>query len=839
MAVCLAMLPAPAPCAATPAPAAAPATTPDGFPRTHTASVGLVTVYQPQLESWDNYRLVYTAACSVLPPGAKAPIFGVVTMNGNTQIDKPARSVLFYDAWIEKVSFPSAPDKADAFKAAFAAMLPADGQEIPLDRLEAELLITKAEVAQLTQPVKNDPPQIIFSQTAAVLVHIDGEPVWVKVEGTSLERVVNTRALILRSTAGGDVFLHVLSGWMASSALGGPWVVAWSEPQGGNEVAQKLAKEGVVDLMDAPPNPDDPKKAPPTLQTAKPTVYVATRPAELIVTEGPIDWVPLEGTNLLYIKNTTGNVFMETTNQSVYVLISGRWFRAASTVGPWTFVAPGALPGDFALIPDDSPKENVKASIPGTVQAKEAVISAQIPQTAVVYVDKVKFTSKVVGTPVILPIDGTALSYVANSPDPIIEVGPMQWYALQSGVWFTTASLSGSWRVAQYVPPAIYSIPTSSPIHYATYVQIYDATPSYVVVGYTSGYVGTVITPYGTVVYGTGYTYSPYIGGSVWVAPPPTYGYAVGLTYTPWTGWTYGYGVGWGWGAVAVGVGIGWAMATAPCWGPMPYYYHPYYGGAAVGVYGGAAVWGASGWAATTGNCYSHYGATSVVTRSSAGYNAWTGNAWSSQVGHSYNSVTGQVSAGQRASVSNAYTGNYANVQRGATYNPSTGAGAAGSKGTVGNAYTGQSASYARGTVSGPGGKTTSVGAVQTSQGTAAHVGNHYYSSSGGNAYKYDGSSGSYKQYDNNGGWGDTSSERTQSLNQQAMARNTGETRAFGAGNTSFSGGGGFGGGGGSRGGGFGGGAFGGGGFSGRLGGWGGGGGGGWGGFRGGFGGRR
>ena len=822
LAAFLAMLPMPVPAA--PAPPPGPAKTPDGFPRTFQADVGLLTVYQPQLQSWDNYRLTYNAACSVLPPGAKAPVFGVVTAHGNTQIDKPARSVLFYDAWIEKVSFPSAPDKAEAFKAAFAQMLPKDGEEIPLDRLEAELLITRADVAQLTQPVKNDPPQIIFSTMAAVAVHVDGDPVWIKIEGTSLERVVNTHSLILRSAAGGDVFLHLLSGWMAAPGLQGPWVVAWSEPSGVNEVAQNLAKAGVVDLMDAPPSAGSSQKAP-TLATAKPTVIVATRPAEVIVTEGPIDWMPIEGTNLLYVTNTTGNVFMETTNQSVYVLISGRWFRAASTAGPWTFVASKALPGDFALIPDTSPKENVKASIPGTVQAKEAVIAAQIPQTAVVYTDKVTFTPEIAGAPVILPIDGTALSYVANSPDPIIEVGPMQWYAVQSGVWFTTASLSGPWRVALYVPPSIYAIPTNSPIHYATYVQIYDATSTYVVVGYTSGYVGTVITPYGTVVYGTGYVYAPYIGGSVWIAPPPTYGYAVGMTYTPWTGWTYGYGVGWGWGAVAVGVGVGWAMASAPCWGPMPYYYHPYYGGAAVGVYGGAAVWGASGWAATTGNVYSHYGSTSAVTRSSAGYNAWTGNAWSSEVGHSYNSVTGQRSAGETASVSNAYTGNYANASRGATYNPSTGVAAAGSKGTVGNAYTGQSASYARGAVSGPGGNTTSVGAVQTSQGTAAHVGDHYYSSADGNTYKSNPQTGSTQQYDKNGGWSDASSEKSQSVNQQAAARNTGETRAFGADDTSFSGG--------SQGGG---GDWGGGGA--HAGGWGGGGGGGWGGFRGG-GGRR
>jgi hypothetical protein len=820
---------APVAAASAPPPAAnaAPVPRPDGFPHTQASDVGTLTIYQPQVESWDGYHLVIHAAASVLAPGAKAPVFGVVTVKGNTQVDKPSRSVLLYESWVEKVSFPSAPDKAAAYKEAFTHVLPAAGKEIPLDVLEAELLISKAEVAQLTQPVKNDPPQIIFSQTAAVLVHIDGEPVWVPIEGTSLQRVVNTHSLIVRNGSEGDVFLHLLGSWMAASGVSGPWFVAFSVPNGANDAAQKLAMEGVVDLMDAPPSNATPPVTP-TLATAKPTVIVATRPAEVIVTNGPIDWMPLEGTNLLYVSNTTGNVFMNMADQSVFVLISGRWFRAATVAGPWAFVPPSKLPTDFAHIPDTSPKENVKASIPGTVQSQEAMIAAQIPQTAVVYVDKITFTPRIVGSPVILPVDGTALSYVANSPDPMIEVGPMQWYAVQSGVWFTASSVSGPWRVAMSIPAAIYAIPTSSPIHYVTYVQIYDAYPTYVVVGYTSGYVGTVITPYGTVVYGTGYVYPAYIGGSVWITPPPTYGYAVGMTYTPWTGWTYGYGVGWGWGSVAVGVGIGWAIASTPCWGPMPYYYHPYYAGAAVGVYGGAAVWSAGGWAATSGNVYSHYGSTTAVTRSSAGYNAYTGNAWSSEVGHSYNSATGQRSAGETASVSNAYTGNYQTASRGATYNPSTGVAAAGSKGTVGNAYTGQSASYARGAVSGPGGNTTSVGAVQTSQGTAAHVGNNYYGSSDGNVYKYNSQTGATQQYNSSGGWDNASSEKSQSVSQQASAQSSGDTRAFGSGGGSS--------GSGSLGGGSGGG--GGGGWGGGGGSWGGGGGGGWGGFHGG-GGRR
>jgi hypothetical protein len=54
----------------------------------------------------------------------------------------------------------------------------------------------------------------------------------------------------------------------------------------------------------------------------------------LIVTDGPPDWVPIQTTLLLYLKNTTGNVFKNLTDQQTYVLVTGRWFRAPDFKGP-------------------------------------------------------------------------------------------------------------------------------------------------------------------------------------------------------------------------------------------------------------------------------------------------------------------------------------------------------------------------------------------------------------------------------------------------------------------------------------------------------------------------
>lgn len=79
------------------------------------------------------------------------------------------------------------------------------------------------------------------------------------------------------------------------------------------------------------------------------------------MTDGPARWVPIQGTQLLYVDNTTGNIFKEIGDQHNYLLISGRWFKSQDMAGPWTFVAANELPADVVNIPDDIPKENAKA----------------------------------------------------------------------------------------------------------------------------------------------------------------------------------------------------------------------------------------------------------------------------------------------------------------------------------------------------------------------------------------------------------------------------------------------------------------------------------------------
>src|SRR5262245_58457030 len=751
----------------------AAAVTPDPWPKTIEQDGTTYTMYQPQLDSWDGHTIAAHAAVSVRPAGAKEPDFGVIEITAQTYVSRESRTVDFAGIVVTKATFPATPGQAAGYQQTFQTMSAGGPSTMSLDRLEALLAIENAQQLARAVPVQNEPPQFVFAQQTAVLVAIDGAPVWRPVTGTTLERVINTRALVLRDNTSGTYYIHVFNGFVAAPGLSGPWTVASAVPSGANQVAQELAQQRVVDLMDGPPNEQDPTKRP-SLASTVPEVIVATTPTELIVTEGAPDWVPVEGTMLLYVKNTTANVFKDLNDQQTYVLVTGRWFRAPGFSGPWQYVAGTNLPPAFAQIPDDSLKENVKASVPGTPQAQEAIIANEIPQTATVDRASATFTPVISGAPELQPVPNTSLMYVYNSPMPIIMVSQNDWYAVQNGVWFAAASVQGPWTVATAIPAAIYSIPPSSPLYYVTYVKIYAVTPQSVVVGYTPGYMGTVATPDGVVVYGTGYTYVPYIGPTVWYGSPVTYGYAADLTWTPWTGWAYGFGFGWAFGASA---GCCWGYAPAPYWGAMPY---APYSGYAYGRYGGAAAWGPGGWAATTGNVYQHWGATTAVSRGSAGYNAWTGNAWSSRVGTSYNSVTGRASAGQRAAVQNVYTGNYAYGQRGATYNPTTGVSARGGSATVGNAYTGQQTSGRWGQVTGPGGQSAA----------AARVGNSYYASHDGNVYRDTGSG--WQHYDN-GGWNSVQRPAQQAaLQSEAQARWNADSRSAGASWGSSSWGGGF-----------------------------------------------
>ena len=79
------------------------------------------------------------------------------------------------------------------------------------------------------------PARIVFSTRPSILVYVDGTPSYQPVKDTKLQRVVNTRVLLLREEQGVH-YLRVFDGWMKAPSLDGAWEVE-TKPDKGFEKA--------------------------------------------------------------------------------------------------------------------------------------------------------------------------------------------------------------------------------------------------------------------------------------------------------------------------------------------------------------------------------------------------------------------------------------------------------------------------------------------------------------------------------------------------------------------------------------------------------------------------
>ena len=711
----------------------------DPWPRRTDVQGATISIYQPQLESWTGNQLDAFAAVTIKTPGSDATNYGVIWFTARTEVDKINRVVTLANFALTKQNFPTLAQNGSAYTGAFQSGMPWT-QRMPLDELETSLSMTSIEEQQQRVAVRNDPPRIIISTTPAVLVSIDGTPV-LRASAGGLQKMINTRALMLFDASTSSYYLALMDGWAESSAVDGPWSLATHAPTATlDRIKTAAIKNNENQVLG---NHEQSLKAAYSDGEA-PTVYVSTVPAELILTQGEPVFATIPGTTLSYVSNTANDIFKDGDTQQNYLLIGGRWFTAPSIQnGPWRYESATSLPADFAKIPDYSPKADALVSIPATPQAKEALIANQIPQTATISRTAARLTVKYDGAPDFQPIQDTAMRYAVNSPTPVIATPAGAYYACQTGVWFTSPSPTGPWTVATTVPLDIYSIPPSSPIYYVTYVKVYGYTPTSVYVGYTPGYYGTVLSTDGTVVYGTGYVYPPYIGALGWVPTPYTYGVGAAFSWSAAAGWALGFGLGFASGAVS------------PWWGPVGYWSW----GAAAPAWG----WGGYGGVASS-NFYGHWGNAAYAGTRAAWANPYTGNIGAGSRGSFYNSVTGTSGVGARGANFNAYTGNYEAGRRGAAYNPTTGVVKGGAHGVYGNAYTGQAGSVNRGFAYRP----------STGNGVA-YNGNNLYADHDGNVFRASPSSG-WQQFSDRG-WQSADSGLRSSLDNQSFARGLGSQR--------------------------------------------------------------
>ncbi|MBY0275120.1 hypothetical protein K2Z84_07255, partial [Candidatus Binatia bacterium] len=709
-----------------------------GWPREVVKDGVRLVYYQPQADDWKDFTdLDFRLAVSVTPKGGK-PVLGVVQVHARTDVDVHARTVLLHDLTITDTSFPSLdPPAAAKLNALVRSLLAPDKTvTISLDRLVAS--VEKPAVPAAVQ-LDDAPPPIYVSYGPAILVQIEGEPVFAKAAGGDLEFVVNTNWPLFRDAASRALWLFDGQQWLTAAKLDGPWTASRALPKSVAALAKDPQWKALAKAIPAPPT------------RPAPTVFVSDRPAEVVVFAGQPLYAPIPDTQLVYAKNTDTPLFVYSPASTYYLLIAGRWFRATDLKGPWTF-ATGDLPPDFAAIPADSPMGFVRASVPGTDEAKDAVLLAQVPTTATIE-DPAALAKQASATydgpPKFEPIAGTSLAYASNTPEKVIKVGDLYYLCLQ-GVWFVSTTPQGPWQTAPSVPKEIYAIPPSSPVYNVTYVTQVTTPSGAVQSSYTAGYLGAFImgAAVGAVVAsGTGYYHPPY------VYYPPV-GYPV---YRP-------YPVPYG----AYGV-------AAPIYVPRTGAYGV--GAAAYGPYGGVA-------AASTYNPY-----TGTYARGATAYGPYG----SASAGQAYNPYTGTYARGATAS------GPGGTRTAAGVYNPYTGAGAATRQGSSPYAQWGSSvvtngsqtayaqhASNARGSVgsvqTSSGGKAVGASTAYGSGGVAKTSSGDVYAGKDGNVYKNTGSG--WEKYDD-GGWSNVNApSRSQSSAQgtpsAATAGSAASTRGSG-----------------------------------------------------------
>jgi len=243
----------------------------------------VVLIYQPQVEVFTGNSIEARAAVSVKTAATgDVPVFGAVWIEAKLDTNRDTRTAVIRDIEISDVRFADASDAETGALAEFIeTKLENSSIPISVDQLLADL--DAAEGAGQAD-LQHTPPKMILSTEPAMLVSIDGEPVFQGIDNTHYERVVNSPFLIVR---GGLVYyLYVGSNaWFEASDAAGPWRIAASVPQDVKGFVEPAEDDG-IDLSNT-------------------KIIIATEPTELLVSDGPPMWAPVEGMDLCQRKGTT------------------------------------------------------------------------------------------------------------------------------------------------------------------------------------------------------------------------------------------------------------------------------------------------------------------------------------------------------------------------------------------------------------------------------------------------------------------------------------------------------------------------------------------------------
>ncbi len=523
-----------------------------GWPKRLLLGDSTVLLDAPEAESLDGTELKARGTARIRrsdeAPSAP-PAIATLWYDATVKVDRSLRTMTLESVTIARVQLPGAtPARQQRLATRLGQVITRHRLSLPLD----DVLADARFAAMRNDPsprLGTEPPNILFETEPAVLVVFDGAPRFRAVDGTLLERAMNTPFLVLRDPSKNAFFLDGGTMWFRAPDAAGPYGPAVDVPREAVEIARR-------DLKDAGVAPDDVDKAAAREDKRVPKILVATEPTELIVSDGPPVWKPEVEGELEAMSNTENDVF-RTPDGRVFLVLSGRWYRSGAgrvLAGPFSYVAPDELPAAFRRISPASEKADVLAFVPGTAEAREALKDAATPRTTAVRRSTAHVDVTYDGDPKFESVPDSSVEYALNTPQSVLRIRG-RYYVCDQGVWFTGETPRGPWQVADSIPDQdIRTIPPESPVYNTRFVTVYDSTPDAVYVAYTPAYLGSY--PYGgTVVFGTGFFYRPW-WGAAYYPRPWTWGFHA--RYARWGGWGWGFGWGPAWGGFRYGFGFGW-----------------------------------------------------------------------------------------------------------------------------------------------------------------------------------------------------------------------------------------------------------------------------------------
>ncbi len=451
------------------------------WPQVYQAKGYEIAVYQPQVHEWLDYVTAKARmAIGLKKTGEENIHYGAMEVEADTILDSENRIVTFKERIFKSLNFPdaeTAEKRKELRDAVYSILTPKKPLVMNLDRLLANVVRTADQERDIE--INLAPPPIFYSKTPAILVMLIGKPRLQAIEGTKLLFATNTNWDLFLDTRSNLYFLLNGNHWLCASNLAnGPWIAPVHLPEDFKKLPSDENWQAVTANLDNKKSPTTPK------------VILVERPSELIITSGEASYSPIGDNGLLFVSNSDQDVFL--IRNKHYFLVAGRWFSSETLDGPWE-AATNDLPVEFLRIPKDHEKAYVLTSVQGSPEAEEAVIMAQIPQTATVQRDEIKIDITYDGQPQFENIEGApGVRYAINTTHDVFQ-SDLIYYCCQDGIWFKSISPRGPWTVCDSVPPAIYQIPASSPKHNVTYVRVYDSTPTTVTTGYTAGYTGSYV----------------------------------------------------------------------------------------------------------------------------------------------------------------------------------------------------------------------------------------------------------------------------------------------------------------------------------------------------------